>query len=225
VRYLVYELLSKEFNVYIFAPKEINSGNAASITLRRGLSITNYAKNKYYVDGTTADCVKLGLFYLKEMGIHIDFVVSGCNEGSNVGHDIMYSGTIGGCIEANLNGVSAFAVSSSYELRFVREHFEEVFYMVFNKMKDYKEIFLININFPINDEYKGIRYANARKRDDINFFEKKKDGKYYSYRDIILKNDEENDMFLIENGFVAISSLDYTINNEEKNKIFKKIFD
>ncbi len=63
----------------------------------------------YAVDGTPADCVKLGLAECFETPP--DWVVAGINPGSNIGIDINYSGTAGAAREGALNGIPGLAVS------------------------------------------------------------------------------------------------------------------
>jgi 5'-nucleotidase len=63
----------------------------------------------YAVDGTPADCVKLGLAECFKTSP--DWVIAGINPGSNIGIDINYSGTVGAAREGALNGIAGLAVS------------------------------------------------------------------------------------------------------------------
>jgi 5'-nucleotidase len=65
----------------------------------------------YAVDGTPADCVRLGVAALIEKPI--DLVVAGINAGANAGVDTYYSGTIAGAREAAILGIRAIAVSQA----------------------------------------------------------------------------------------------------------------
>src|SRR5690554_4169434 len=62
----------------------------------------------YAVGGTPADCVKMGI---QALGIEPDVVVSGVNQGANLGTDVLYSGTVSAAVEAVLLGYAAMAVS------------------------------------------------------------------------------------------------------------------
>ena len=64
----------------------------------------------YAVSGTPVDCVRLGLGNLFP---DAEIVVSGINHGSNVGTDVLYSGTVGAAHEAALLGYQAIAVSTN----------------------------------------------------------------------------------------------------------------
>ena len=61
--------------------------------------------------GTPADCVKLGLKVLGDIGIEIDMVFSGINLGGNMGTDTLYSGTVAAAIEGSVCGKPSVAVS------------------------------------------------------------------------------------------------------------------
>lgn len=64
---------------------------------------------RYAVDGSPADCVRLGLRHLP-IG-QIDWVLSGINRGGNAGVDVYYSGTVAAAREAAILGVPAVAIS------------------------------------------------------------------------------------------------------------------
>jgi 5'-nucleotidase len=107
--------LSKQYDVVAVAPAHEQSWVAKSISRHRDLSLNEVTYEEfrgYSVDGTPADCAQIGIYQvLKELP---DFVISGINHGSNVGHEeILSSGTVGAALEASLQGIPAFAVSIS----------------------------------------------------------------------------------------------------------------
>lgn len=95
--------------VYVVAPESESSAVAHALTLRRPLRIRQVAERWFGVDGTPADCVYVGINRILE-GVP-DLVVSGINEGWNLGDDITYSGTVAGALEGVLLGAPAVAVS------------------------------------------------------------------------------------------------------------------
>ena len=104
IKALVEELYKYTKNIIVLAPKNETSAVSHGITLRRGLSLKEetpiYKDVKTYsLDGTPADCVSVGITYLN---IKPDYVISGINNGLNMGDDILYSGTCGACFEASL---------------------------------------------------------------------------------------------------------------------------
>ncbi|MEK7450226.1 MAG: 5'/3'-nucleotidase SurE [Planctomycetota bacterium] len=107
--------LHKFGRVTTIAPLHQHSAVSHSISIFKPLFVhkTSYfgAKNHYslILDGTPADCVKIAL--CKFMNKFPDIVVSGVNDGANVGGDIFYSGTVAAALEASLWGINSFAVS------------------------------------------------------------------------------------------------------------------
>ena len=103
--------------VTVVAPAEQCSALSQKLTLRETLSVERVkdfpvdVKAAWKVGGTPVDCVKVALDYiLKEKP---DLVLSGINNGYNVGFDIAYSGTLGAAFEAVRNGIPAMAFSTS----------------------------------------------------------------------------------------------------------------
>lgn len=111
----LYVALAEQYDVVAVAPAHEQSWVAKSISRHRDLTLQKVEYegfHGYSVDGTPADCAQIGLYQvLKELP---DFVVSGINHGSNVGHEeILSSGTVGAALETSLQGIPAFAVSLS----------------------------------------------------------------------------------------------------------------
>lgn len=100
-------------NVYVVAPDRERSGTGHAVTMHRPLRVTEEtmpgAVTSFQVDGTPADCVKLGLEALLDH--RPDLVVSGVNAGPNLGTDVLYSGTVSAAVEALIMGIPALAVS------------------------------------------------------------------------------------------------------------------
>ena len=92
------------------APEVNHSGAGHSLTLRRPLRTRRLSERHYAVDGTPTDCVLLALQNILE-GENIDLILSGVNQGHNLGEDVTYSGTIAAAMEATLLKVPAIAFS------------------------------------------------------------------------------------------------------------------
>jgi 5'-nucleotidase len=95
--------------VTIVAPDRNRSGASNSLTLDTPVRVARYDTDAYYVNGTPTDCVHLaisGLFDFEH-----DIVVSGVNDGANLGDDTLYSGTVAAAIEGRFLGLPAIAVS------------------------------------------------------------------------------------------------------------------
>ncbi|MCL1889747.1 MAG: 5'/3'-nucleotidase SurE [Desulfovibrionaceae bacterium] len=112
LRVLYRELLRAGHRVRVVAPLEERSASGHAITVQQPLRIRRVEEENFSgiaVSGTPVDCVKLGLSRLVDQ--KPDLLVSGMNAGSNVGPDILYSGTLSAASEGAFMGCSALAVS------------------------------------------------------------------------------------------------------------------
>lgn len=112
--WVLFNKLQTAHQVTVIAPDRERSAVSHAITLhqplRAALIRVHGSAQGYAVNGTPADCVKLGLSEILET--MPDFVISGINPGANVGVNINYSGTVAAAKEAALNGIKAIAVST-----------------------------------------------------------------------------------------------------------------
>jgi len=95
--------------VVVAAPDRERSAASHSISLDRPLRVDEIEPGTYAIDGTPVDCVYLALLHLVPR--KPDLVVSGINNGFNLGSDVFYSGTVAGAVEGALRGVPALAIS------------------------------------------------------------------------------------------------------------------
>jgi 5'-nucleotidase len=106
---LLARTLSAVAEVIVVAPERDRSGASNSLTLDRPLLLKRAANGFYYVNGTPTDCVHLAVTGM--LDTLPDMVVSGINDGANMGDDTIYSGTVAAATEGYLLGVSSVAVS------------------------------------------------------------------------------------------------------------------
>ncbi len=97
-------------DVWVVAPDRERSAVSNAITLREPLRLHEVGPRRYACSGTPVDCAYMGI-------VHVvprcpDLVISGINNGYNLGTDVFYSGTVAAAVEASLRGVTALAVSS-----------------------------------------------------------------------------------------------------------------
>ncbi len=93
----------------VVAPEQNASGTSNSLTLNRPLSAYTAPNGFRYLNGTPSDCVHVALTgWLQQRP---DLVVSGINNGANMGDDTLYSGTVAAAMEAYLFGIPAIAFS------------------------------------------------------------------------------------------------------------------
>lgn len=103
------EHLRREYPLDIVAPDRNRSGASNSLTILNPLRLQRHADGTVCVDGTPTDCVHLALTGLLEQ--QPDMVVSGINNGPNLGDDTLYSGTVAAAMEGRHLGTAAIAVS------------------------------------------------------------------------------------------------------------------
>lgn len=103
------ESLAPFANVTVVAPERDRSGASNSLTLDRPLSVRRASSGFFYVNGTPTDCVHLAVTGL--LDTLPDIVISGINDGANMGDDTIYSGTVAAATEGFLLGIPSLAVS------------------------------------------------------------------------------------------------------------------
>ena len=105
----LFNAMKKIADVEVVAPEQNNSAKSNALTLHSPIYIRQAENGFRYVTGTPADCVHIALTGL--LGYKPDLVVSGINNGANMGDDTIYSGTVGAAMEAYLMGIPAIAFS------------------------------------------------------------------------------------------------------------------
>ena len=109
------ESLSALGEVSIMAPLTEQSATSHSLTLYRPLRVKEMGPRTYAVEGTPTDCVLLAV--REFLPQRPDLVVSGVNQGPNMGEDVIYSGTVAAAMEGAILGVPSIAVSlASWEV-------------------------------------------------------------------------------------------------------------
>ena len=109
----IYNRLAGNHHVDVVAPDRERSAIGHAITLHQPLRVTRISLNGgcrgYAVNGSPADCVKLG--FSEILPEKPDVVIAGANAGANVGANLNYSGTVAAAKEAALGGTIGIAVS------------------------------------------------------------------------------------------------------------------
>lgn len=103
------EELAKIADITVVAPDRNRSGASNSLTLHQPLRAKQLDNGYYSVDGTPTDCVHLAITGL--LNPVADMVVSGINDGANLGDDVLYSGTVAAAMEGRYLGLPAIAFS------------------------------------------------------------------------------------------------------------------
>ena len=132
----------------IVAPDRNQSGASHSLTLDTPLRVSQTDEGVYFVNGTPTDCVHLAITGLLQT--EPDMVMAGINHGSNLGDDVLYSGTVAAAIEGRFLGLPAMAVSLvSEEPRYFKTASKAACELLLRLQKDpLPADTILNINVP-----------------------------------------------------------------------------
>lgn len=214
--------------VYVVAPHTEHSGIGNAITIRDAMTLHEHPDfmegvTAWSLEGKPADCVKFALFGLN---LDIDMVVSGINNGPNLGTDIFYSGTLGGASEGIICGLPSIAVSADFAGFDVAERYiDQVLDQVITADVLSDEV-VISVNFPKKefDPIKGIRITEQGIRPFSHEYEK--NGNSYLPKGTwqTIDHDENTDVFAHENGYISITPIQLNRTSYSYIRTLKKLF-
>lgn len=199
--------------IYTIAPEENQSGISHGITMRGPIRLRQKENRLWTCSGTPADCVIIGL--LGDLEIKPDLVISGINEGPNIGTDIVYSGTAAAARQGALHGIPSIAVSmGSHTKPF---HYETAAQFIIQNLKVLLDLWekdtFLNINVPNNLESNlsyTLTYPAKRQYNDNIVQFAAPDGHHYCFFDsgnVNTKQEEGSDWHTVEEGRVSISKI------------------
>lgn len=204
-----------EHDISIVAPDGQRSATGHAITLFHPLFLTEHdlegSQKGYAVSGTPSDCVKLAL----QGGLinKPDVLISGINQGPNLGTDVFYSGTVSAAMEGVILGVPALAVSlASHEF----EDFEPSAEYLAKHLDEFVKIHqggLININFPgkAQSEWAGLKVTRLGKTVYDNVFERRVNPRgrtyYWQSGNRVKDIEEDTDLRAIQEDFISITPM------------------
>lgn len=236
--YALAKELEKEHEVVIVAPDNQRSACGHSITITdplfvKELKIDGIKSKAYSVSGTPADCVRIGIDKLVDG--KIDMVLSGINNGFNLGTDVIYSGTVSAAIESSIYKIPSIAVSTEInddieKYAVAAKYASEILKVL--KDSYTKDDVVINVNVPLipKENIKGIKVCNiGSKTYDFYFMEdpgENNDKRFY-LKGALKESEEENtDVYYIKRGYVTVTPLHYDLTNfkilDEVGKVFDK---
>lgn len=235
--YTLAKHLEEDNEVIIAAPSQQRSASSHSITVARGIAvrqkkIDGIRAEAYSVDGTPADCVRVAV---DKIAGDVDMVISGINEGYNVGIDVVYSGTVSAAIEAALCKIPSMAVSMGvgqpgYDYNIAADYARQVLNTA--KQKRYlKDDIVLSLNVPPlkQEDIKGIKVCRTgfkmyddfyvEKEDENNNKDFHRQGKLTGY-DV-----EGTDLYYIRRGYATLTPLHYDLTNYDILNNVKNIFE
>ncbi|ATQ76062.1 5'/3'-nucleotidase SurE [Massilia violaceinigra] len=153
------EALAAVAEIVVVAPDSNRSGASNSLSLDRPLSVQKAANGFYFVNGTPTDCVHIALTGM--LDYRPDLVVSGINNGQNMGDDTLYSGTVAAATEGYLFGIPAIAFS---QVAHGWEHIDGAARLardiVLRRFDELPSPYLLNVNIP-NLPYEALTTVRA----------------------------------------------------------------
>ena len=218
----MYQALREEHQVEVVAPESEQSAVGHAISLLNPLRVKKIKKNGVFfglaVSGTPADCVKIAI--AEVLPRRPDMVISGINLGSNVGINVLYSGTVSAATEAAIMGLRSMAVSlSTYRetdfgvaARFAARLAPEV------QQMNLPNGVCLNINVPSlpENQIKGVLLTRQENGVLVEHFERRVDPReniYYWLAGINTKRELKpgTDFWAVENGYISITPIHHDL--------------
>jgi len=249
------EALSEVGDVYVCSPHEQQSATGHGITIGKIVCFEEIpfaeARQAISMEGTPADCVKMGLELYRKRGVEIDMVFSGFNHGLNLGTDTLYSGTVSAAIEGAICGLPAAAMSIGTKMYVHKtpENFETAMKLAvriassenFSKVGTeeaksfdinyiHEEHVVINVNIPDlpAEEIKGVKVCPLSYRAyDEWFNEITKEGRtgyHYAGSPMVLGEAEidESDIVANGHGYATITPLHFDLTDRRKLETWRQ---
>jgi len=219
----IYELakrMTRLGKVTVVAPENEQSAVGHAITIHqplrcRKIKFYDLDIDAWWVNGTPADCVKIGIETL--LTERPDLIVSGINNGENLGTDIIYSGTVSAAIEGSIFDIPAIAVSYAKHGEADFSIAAEVAVSIVEQVLENAmgTNILLNINIPeLENEnvLRGIKITKLGVKKYSNNFEERKDPRgdsYYWLAGELIEDElgEDTDIYAVRNGFASITPL------------------
>ena len=213
--------------IVVVAPDRDNSAISHALTMHRPLRLTELESDVYTLDGTPTDCVSIALS--KVFDHPPDLLVSGINNGPNIGDDITYSGTVSAAIEGTMYAVASLAVSMAGEPPFDYTHSEPIIRKLARKVLDngLPASTLMNVNIPDRIPVKGIKVTRQGRRIWKQAVQEVTDPRGRIHYWIgggtpLLDSGKDTDVHVLSEGFVSISPIHLDLTNHEGISYFKE---
>lgn len=197
--------------VHTVAPLYEQSAASRKITLRKPFRYESAGERRYAVDGTPADCAMMALTRL--LGFRPDLVVSGINNGPNLGENVYYSGTVAGAAEGAKYGIPAVAMSVNQRVdidygpaaAFAAKLAGEVL------KEGLPEGIALNVNVP-HPRYDGVEITHQSRKISRNLMIETRDPYdrpyYWMHEEVPLEDAEEgSDYAAVRDGKVSVTPL------------------
>lgn len=207
--------------VTIVAPDLERSAVGHGITMHQPLRVFEVfldGCSHWMLDGTPSDCVKLAAEQLLKNDPP-GLIISGINRGSNLGNDILYSGTVSAAIEGAIYKIPSLAASVA---GYGKIDFKPAAGYIRDKifsLKDAAGGTALNLNFPTVADlsgYKGVKFTRLGTRIYQNVFEERRDPRGQSYywiggEPLDFEQAANSDIKALADGYISITPLHYDL--------------
>ncbi len=224
--------LKKIGEVTIIAPRSEQSAVGHAITMKMPLRINEYFKNGdffgYAVDGTPADCIKIGIRNILQT--RPDIVISGINNGSNAAINIIYSGTVSAAREAAIMDIPSLAVSvtshDAKEYDYAAQIAGKLAQLVVKNGLEKGTLLNVNVpNLP-KEEIAGILLTQQGKSKWDDIYEERHDPygkKYYWLTGNLMETDKDllSDQFALRNNYVSVTPIHFDLTDYKTYETMK----
>lgn len=223
---ILYDKLHKYHDCIVIAPNGNRSACSHSLSIQCDLYYEN-ADLGYAISGTPADCVKLGVLHLLDKAP--DLVISGINNGPNLGSDIAYSGTVSAALEASYLGVRGIAVSLSKHNADVK-YYKQAAEFVTENLQKFIDLpitsgTVLNINYPVRAPFIGYKFTKSGINLYNDTFVKGETNGGVRLKGVAVehdRNDDDCDVELIKKGYATITPLKLDLNDYDCLNVLKK---
>lgn len=210
-------------DVQIVAPDREQSATSHALTIHRPLRARQARDGAHVVDGTPTDCVIMAVNEL--LPEPPDFCLSGVNHGSNMGEDVLYSGTVAAAMEATVIGIPSVAVSYTGDdfegLDTWGDLLERFLQQILSRgLNGFPDQTLLNVNLPAvpPEGVRGVRVTSLGRRRYSDSITKSLDPKGREYFWIgggvsAWTGGEDCDYRAIEDGFISVTPLHLDLTN------------
>ena len=226
-----------DIRLSVIAPERERSAIGHAITMHKPLRVEeiklaiNNELQGYSVNGTPSDCVKLAVEAILDS--KPDMVISGINRGSNLGTDVLYSGTVSAAVEGLILGIPSVAVSltgngDGKAFRYAGQLISQMIPRLLTGNIEADTLINVNVPFKI-DDIKGVKVTCLGTRRYQNAFEKRTDprGMHYYWMAGELVDDEFEgdscDTRAVREGYISITPIHFQLTNKEAMPALEKV--
>jgi len=225
---MLWQELSRIGKVAVVAPDSERSATSHAITVNHPIRVDEFCVAKdnicgWRISGTPSDCVKIAVEAL--LPEPPDVIVSGINQGPNLGTDVIYSGTVSAAIEGAMHGIPSLAISLDSWLPSTADDFRPAAVFAVRLVQLLQDHALppntlLNVNVPAlpEDRIQGVAITKLGVIRYKNTFEKRQDPRgriyYWMGGDVMdTANEPDSDVEAVKSGKISVTPIHFDLTN------------